>query len=108
MVVARNSWLKQMARAGIRRDGHRKLPLTPGVPRVAAEDECVLGLVIAARAGSGFQSGGAREIREALDLLRRKMETTQAMYIYYAPDPGERLGPAAARRMIQALGGDRS
>jgi hypothetical protein len=82
--AARNTWAGQMRR------GHlRAVPGAPplGTPRIRPGDSCVLGVLAAVPAWRVAALGNAEG---ALDRMAG-VAAPHAVYVYYAPDPGQAL-----------------
>jgi hypothetical protein len=96
---AESAWRQRMRQSGIREDALGG-GLASGAPRVIPGDACVLGLVVVIPAVAARNAPGS----EAIDLLRKLPDlAVSALYLYYAPDPGQRLDPAQAAALFARL-----
>ena len=92
--LARKVWARQMHLGRLRPE----LVTPPGTLRIRPGDSCVLGILMAVpavRVESVIRAGNAEQ---ALDNLGGA--SPYALYVYYAPDPGQSLDTASAQRLF--------
>jgi hypothetical protein len=97
---------KQIDIAGVKADSDQVLP-PAGTELIRPGDSCVLGVVFSVSDPKPFRQGQAGDLGSALQALSHaKMDPSNSVYVYYAPDPGQALEPVAAVEMTQRLSAD--
>jgi hypothetical protein len=98
---AESFWRARMRNAGVRRSPVARMAGSrPDRPRVVEGDRCLLGVVLGVSCPPS--AGDGRAAHAALGRLAQPDAVTNALYLYYLPDPGERLTEEKAHALFQS------